>query len=167
MTDSANAIARPQARINFIYLHATDMEEMRAFYKDALGCSEIHYRAEDANGFGWSVIDMGSFQFMIHPGRTAVKQDGWCMQPGWDGGTIPGISWSLVVSNEAFTGCVARLKEMQAPAFHQQPQWCQDSYWSYPVQDPMGNTVELHCIPDERPESTEWEDQEVSPAKQD
>ncbi len=146
----------PAARINFIYLHATDMEAMRRFYKEGIGCNEIHYRALDSEGYGWSVFDMGSFQLMIHPDRTAQPQGGWCMQPGWEGGTVPGLSWSLIVTNDAFPAVVARLRELQAPAFHEQPQWCQDSYWSYPVQDPMGNTVELHCIPTDKPESTDW-----------
>ncbi|MCB1188163.1 VOC family protein [bacterium] len=156
MTDNASTTARPQARINFIYLHATDMEAMRAFYRDALGCSEIHYRPIDEHGYGWSVIDMGCFQFMIHPDKSAVKLEGWSMQPGWDGGTVPGLSWSVVVRNEDLPQVIARLREMGSQAFHEKPQWCQDSYWSFPVQDPMGNTVEVHSIPDERPESTEW-----------
>ena len=159
MTDQTPAGRQlPDARINFIYLHATDMEDMRSFYKDALGCREIHYRAQDDDGYGWSVFDMGSFQLMVHPGSTAQPQTGWCIQPGWQGGTVQGMSWSLVVSPASFAGCVARLREMKARSFHGKPQWCQDSYWSFPVQDPMGNTVEVHCIPAEKPQSTEWED---------
>ena len=156
---SDNAIQRPvpQARINFIYLHARDMEAMRAFYRDALGCSEISYRALDKDGYGWSVLDMGSFQFMIHPDVDAVPQSGWCMQPGWEGGTVPGLSWSLVFTENAFRLALPKLQAIGTEAFHEQPQWCQDSYWSYPVKDPMGNTVELHCIPANRPKQTQWE----------
>ena len=157
MSDNATTKTQPQARINFIYLHARDMEAMRSFYKDLLGCTEISYRAVDSEDWGWSVFDMGSFQFMIHPAAAAIPQQGWAMQPGWEGGTVPGMSWSLIVSEAAFGDCVNRLRAATTKAFHAQPQWCQDCYWSYPVQDPMGNTVELHCIPKERPANTHWE----------
>jgi hypothetical protein len=36
--------------------------------------------------------------------------------------------------------------------------WLLDCYWSFPVRDPMGNTVEVFAMPAERPEITEWTD---------
>lgn len=43
-----------------------------------------------------------------------------------------------------------------ARSFFDEPQWQQDTYWEFPVLDPMENTVEIYATPKEKPESKEW-----------
>lgn len=64
-------------------------------------------------------------------------------QPGWEGGTYPGISWSAECDKESFNAAIARLKAAKVPSYHTEPNWV--GYWSYPVRDPAGNTVEITC----------------------
>ena len=68
------------------------------------------------------------------------------MQPGWAGGTIAGApSWSVQLDDEPFRAAVACLQAARIESFHEAPQWV--NYWSFPVTDPMGNTVELTDAP--------------------
>lgn len=144
------------ANINFIYLSCNDLDAMRHFYSDLLGLKEVSYREGSE---GWLVYQCTGFQFMVFPsGHELPVIEGWGMQPGWEGGTVEGISWSVDVGAKRFAGIVRGLLDDGVDCFGDRPLWCQDSYWSFPVHDPMGNTVEVHYYDPElpRPASTEW-----------
>jgi catechol 2,3-dioxygenase-like lactoylglutathione lyase family enzyme len=146
--------AAPAPKINFIYNSCNDLEAMRTFYSGLIGMKELSWRAGEQ---GWLVYDCGTIQFMIFPaGYELPVLEDWGMQPGWAGGKLEVPSWSIVVDEAEFPATVQRLIDAGVPCFSDVPQWCQDSYWSFPVRDPMGNTVEVHTIPAERPTSTDW-----------
>lgn len=143
-----------KAKINFIYQSCNDLEAMRSFYGGLIGMTETSYREGPE---GWLVYQCDGFQFMIFPaGHELPVPDGWGMQPGWEGGDREYLSWSLIVAEADFAAIVRKLLDKGVDCFNEEPQWCQDSYWSFPVRDPMGNTVEVHTIPAQRPDSTEW-----------
>lgn len=144
----ANATAR-----FFLYTYCADLAAMREFYSELIGLEE-HYFAEGNDG--GLAYRIGNVQFTVLP-RDAESQDGslWARQPGWDGGEESTTSWSIELSKrEAFQTAVARLIGAGVPRFDERPQW--RSYWSFPVQDPMGNTVELTYAPREEPAEKTW-----------
>ncbi len=141
-------------KINFIYQSCNDVGAMRHFYGDLLGMKEVSFREGPE---GWLVYQCEGFQFMIFPaGYELPVPEGWGMQPGWKGGDREYLSWSIVVPEADFAATVKGLLDDGVESFHDTPQWRQDSYWSFPVRDPMGNTVEVHTIPAVRPEKLEW-----------
>jgi hypothetical protein len=82
--------------------------------------------------------------------------DEWTWQPGW-GGDIDGISWSIEYDDETFAEVVDAIKaDGNFTLLTDWPEWRVGSYWGFNVLDPMGNTVELYCSPDETPESETW-----------
>lgn len=142
----------PRVNIRFIYQSCNDLLAMRRFYGELLGMQESSYKEGK-----WLVYQCEGFQFMIFPaGYEMLLQDGFAMQPGWSGGTTESISWSVAIPEEDFAATVLRLQAADIEAQFEQPTWQQDSYWSYPVRDPMGNTVEVYCNVAQRPASTEW-----------
>lgn len=144
------------ANINFIYVSCNDLAAMRHFYGDLLGMTEVSYREGPE---GWLVYQCAGFQFMIFPsGQELPVPEGWGMQPGWEGGSVEGVSWSVDVGADNFRPTVRGLIDDGVESFSPEPIWCQNSYWSFPVRDPMGNTVEVHYYDPEqpKPESTEW-----------
>jgi catechol 2,3-dioxygenase-like lactoylglutathione lyase family enzyme len=145
----------PQVTLGYIYVSCNDVSAMQRFYVGLLGLEEQSY--SDAGGFKWLVCRCRGFELMFFPAETVLPVDqGWHAQPGWDGGAREGVSWSVQVPEELFAGTVERLLSAGAPHFFDQPQWLQDCYWGFPVQDPMGNTVEVYTTPKERPISTQW-----------
>ncbi|MDQ3460888.1 MAG: hypothetical protein M3498_16590 [Deinococcota bacterium] len=72
---------------------------------------------------------------------------GWAKQPGWHGGTVPAISWSVELEPKAFKEAWMKMKDEGVASFYDSPKWL--GYWSYPVYDPMGHTVELSCPTDD------------------
>jgi catechol 2,3-dioxygenase-like lactoylglutathione lyase family enzyme len=146
------------AKIAYIYQSCNDLPAMRHFYTDLLGMDEGSYQEGEQ---GWLVYDCGGLLFMIFPSTYELEQaGGWGMQPGWAGGSVEALSWSVEVPAERFAAVVAALQGEGVEAYFDKPQWFQDSYWGYPVKDPMGNTVEVfrNVSPEDRPETTEWPD---------
>ena len=153
--EETKAQSGPAVSIKFIYMSCNDLEAMRAFYSELLGMQESSYRNDEE--YAWLVYNCGSFQFMVFPaGYQLPVLDDWGMQPGWAGGTLEVTSWSIEVPEASYAETVTRLSAAGLPTYADQPQWCQDSYWSFPVRDPMGNTVEVYMQPAERPQSTDW-----------
>ncbi|MCC7478087.1 VOC family protein [bacterium] len=149
-------MSRPAPRVNirFIYQSCNDIAAMRRFYTDALGMQEAHYKEGPE---GWLVYQCEGFQFMLFPSSyPMLLQDGFAQQPGWEGGILESISWSVAIPEADYAETIARVRESGAEAVFETPQWQQDSYWSYPVRDPMGNTVEVYCNVAVRPTSTTW-----------
>jgi len=144
----------PAPKINFIYNSCNDLTAMREFYSNLIGMNETSYREGEQ---GWLVYDCGGFQFMVFPaGYELPVLTDWGMQPGWEGGTLEVPSWSVEVPEPDFAATVQLLIDAGVPCFSDVPRWCQDSYWSFPVRDPMGNTVEVYTMPAVRPGATDW-----------
>ena len=148
---------KPAAKLGFIYNHCNDIEAMRKFYSELIGLKEAGYH--DDENWGYLCYKTGGLELMFFRTEEKIRiQEQWAVQPGWEGGTFEGTSWSILIPEEKFTEVVKRLKSAGTKAFGDKPMWLQDCYWGFPVMDPMGNTVEVYMTPKEKPESTDWED---------
>ncbi len=135
--------------VRFLYIPASDLAAMREFYSGLLGLDEIFFSEEEGLAY-----DCEGFQFTILPAAEAVvRPEGWATQPGWVGATTAMISWSIELSESAFRRAIRALRSAGVESLHDVPQWV--GYWSFPVKDPMNNTVELSW-PQESPEATAW-----------
>jgi catechol 2,3-dioxygenase-like lactoylglutathione lyase family enzyme len=138
--------------VKFIYLFCNDLQKMRHFYTDLVGLKEIYY-SEDPDGTVAYDCDGLQFTIMLDPKARNATQ-AWARQPGWEGGNQPSLSWSICLTENEYGKVIKKLQEEVVVAFYEQPQW--QGYWSFPVKDPMGNTVEVVLAPDEEPENTVW-----------
>lgn len=141
------ATGEPQVKLNYLYAYANDIEAMRKFYTELVGMNEGSYRNDEQ--WGWLTYKCGDFELMFFRFETPVPAETrWASQPGWDDGTIENVafvvSWSIFVPFDRFTETVKRLKDAGVVCYYPKPQWLQDSYWGFPVKDPMGNTVEIY-----------------------
>jgi catechol 2,3-dioxygenase-like lactoylglutathione lyase family enzyme len=147
---------KPKAAIKFVYQHCNDLPAMRRFYTELVGMNETSFK--DEGDWHWLVYKCDGFEFMIFPASEPLPvTDAWSAQPGYDGGTLDGMSWSVEVPEPDFAATVDRLRAAGVPRLWEWPTWQQDSYWSFPVRDPQGNTVEVCCTVAQRPASTTWE----------
>lgn len=133
---------------SFIYLHCDEIKPARDFYTGVLGLSETFFSDEMAS-VGYQV---GDLQLSVTLHRAAGRANGWASQLGWEGGTTAAASWGFELSPEDFRRAVENVGRRGVEAHNQQPAWV--GYWSFPVRDPMGNTVEL-STPGEEAWSTE------------
>lgn len=121
---------------SFLYLHAVDLSAARDFYSGLIGLEEIA-ASEDVVGYM-----VGELQITIAQHDDAGGTTGpWASQLGWRGGTTASASWGFEVADDAFVGVVSRLQSASSRCWADEPAWV--GYWSYPVTDPMGNTVEI------------------------
>ena len=139
--------------VKFIYLFCADLQKMRYFYTELLGLQEIYYD-DDLNGTVAYDCDGLQFTISVDPGAQSSTQ-GWARQPGWEGGREPSLSWSICLTENDYGEVIQKLQAAKVVAFHPQPQW--QGYWSFPVKDPMGNTVEVVLAPQEEPENILWQ----------
>ena len=129
--------------VKFLYVHCQDLSEMRQFYSGLLEFDEIYFSADEGmvayncDGLQFTLVESADV-VPLKPDRPAVT---FARQPGWSGGTGTSMSWSTPYDCEAFTRVVAALQEATVEAVHTEPAWV--GYWSYPVLDPMGTTVEI------------------------
>lgn len=144
----------PGILVNFVFAYCHDVDAMRSFYTDLLGLSEMSYCNDDE----WQclIYKCGSLELEFFADPNYTPPSGWARQPGWSGGTSPVTSWSATVPLEQYHSVVTRLKAAGVECFAADPVWRYNSYWSFPVKDPAGNTVELCGIPQQRPEAPEW-----------
>lgn len=138
----------------FVYIYCNDLAEMRAFYSGLLGLQEIFCQKGPEGGLGYHI---GDVQFTIFPASEEQAVDpSWHWQPGWSGGVNRSTSWSIQLGAiQDFRSAVQRLTQAGVSTFYEQPHW--QGYWSFPVKDPVGNTVELTCSPVDEPTSKAWE----------
>lgn len=139
--------------LRFLYLYASDLDKMRAFYSEVIGLKEIFFQAGSKGGIGYQC---DALQFTILPAPECLpdSSDNWAEQPGWQGGTQKSISWSIETDKTGLNTIVQRvLGDAQIVRRYALPQWV--GYWSFPVKDPMGNTVEI-TFPEESPEQLTW-----------
>ena len=137
--------------LKFIYVPARDLTSMQRFYGEFLGLTEIH-ADDDAVSY-----DCHGLQFTIYVApNVADAPEEWATQPGWTGDTTPLISWSVELNQEAFVRAIHAIRLSTQRSLHDRPQWV--GYWSFPVKDPMGNTVEITWPPGRPPKSTAWQE---------
>jgi len=112
---------------------------MRRFYSNLLGLNEIHFSEETDGAVAY---DCDGLQFTILSDKSMPIDDlGWARQPGWSGGKSTAISWSVVLTRKGFRDAVNKLLDAKVETYYDRPKW--QNYWSFPVKDPMGNTVEV------------------------
>jgi len=75
------------------------------------------------------------------PQSEADQGEEWATQLGWQGGTSAAPSWGFELGAAALRAAVARLRRHSSAIRSDAPEWV--GYWSFPVKDPMGNTVEI------------------------
>ncbi len=147
----------PRIKLSFIYNHCNDVETMRKFYTDLIGLKQHTFHNDEQ--WGYLCYKTGGLDLMFFRFDEKIPvQEQWAVQPGWEGGTFEGTSWSIEVPENLFPEVVKKLKVSNVKCFTEKPMWLQDSYWGFPVMDPMGNTVEVYTTPKEKPTSTEWQD---------
>jgi catechol 2,3-dioxygenase-like lactoylglutathione lyase family enzyme len=139
--------------LRFLYVFCHDLASMRHFYSELIGLQEVYYAPGDDGGLAYTCDGL---QFTIFPTSDSLSVPAaWHQQPGWQGGTLPEPSWSITCESDmAFRAALQRLGEAQVSSFFDQPQWL--GYWSFPVKDPMGNTVELTLPVSGEPQTTTW-----------
>ncbi len=136
--------------VQFVYVPARDLAAMRHFYGELLGLREVYHSAEE----GLLAYVCGGLQFTIFEAPDATPMPaGWATQPGWQGPTEPQISWSVVLDTAGYRDAVRALESDDVDRLHDVPVWV--GYWSHPVHDPMGNTVEV-TMSMEEPAVTSW-----------
>ena len=127
----------------FLYTRNNDLTASRRFYTDLVGLEQI-WDTPDSIAYG---ID-DAVQFSIDHDPDATPTSGWVFQPGWvlgldvDPHPPHGIaSWSIPLAPEEFRAAVDRLQSAGIESLRPEPFWV--GFWSYVIQDPMGQTVEL------------------------
>ena len=139
--------------VRFFYFYASDIEAMRAFYTDLIGLNEVFFQVGPEGGLGYA-CDALQFTIFAAPELKPDLSDTWAMQPGWQGGTNKSMSWSIEATEETFAEIVKRVKKSDVNALYAVPQWV--GYWSFPVKDPMGNTVEVTWPEENKDENPIW-----------
>lgn len=121
----------------FLYLHTNNLAAARSFYSDLLGLDEFYGSVEDGT-IGYRI---GTLQLTLALHSDALPVEGWSAQLGWQGGDSPAPSFGIEMERGAFHRTVRSLMAAGTPAWFTEPRWV--GYWSYPVKDPAGLTVEL------------------------
>lgn len=98
---------------------------------------EIFFSAEEGT-IGYQV---GELQVTISAHADAAHIDGWARQLGWDGGSTSTPSWGVELAPSEFRRAIETARTRGVEARHPEPLWV--GYWSFPVKDPMGYTVEI------------------------
>ena len=154
-TTNDTTYAPAEVTIRFVYNHCNDLEAMRHFYSDLLGMTELGFNLE----WNWLGYQCDGFQLCFFGAHNTLPvPTEFTDQPGYQGGDLEGISWSIEIPEARFAETVNRLQEAGVPCFSDKPQLNLDSYWGFSVLDPMGVTVEVFCFPEDIPESAEWPD---------
>ena len=104
-----------------------------------LGLAEI-YESDDGSTVAFRVDGL---QITISHHDDVAAVGGWSRQLGWDGGLGSAPSWGFELAPDEFRAAVDRVADSRVSGWFDAPQWV--GYWSFPVRDPMGNTVELSC----------------------
>lgn len=93
--------------------------------------------------------------FKIHDHQLSFNYDSSLVTPepvfsnqlGWEGGTAHRTSWSIKCSGEEFMDIVECAQKSGVKSFYPEPKWV--GYWSYPILDPMNETIEITCTDSE------------------
>ncbi|MHC5012597.1 MAG: VOC family protein [Planctomycetota bacterium] len=142
---------RPKVNLKFLYAFCSDVKPIRSFYSDVIGAQEVGFM--DNENMGWVCYQSDGLQFMFQRwDEPFPAETRWAAQPGWTvEPNAPLMSFSLEMSVEDLRESVAKAKAAGVTARTPEPNWRQNSYWGWTIQDPMGNTIELYAHTDEKP----------------
>lgn len=126
-------------RFGFTYVFCNDLEAMKKFYSDVLHLALVW---EDPTSIAYKVANH-QLSITFDAGFNPPSAE-YAIQPGWPGGTALRISWSLECDRENFLRIVQAAKATGAQFRQPEPKWV--GYWSFPLLDPMNNTIEITCI---------------------
>ena len=144
---------KPKVNIDLIYNYSNDLAETRRFYTDLMGMDEVAYDEE----YNYLRYRVEGLQVVFFGAEEKIPiREGYAVQPGWDGGTLEASSWAVNIVEGEYAGTVKRLQKAGVKSFDPNPTWVHDSYWSFAVLDPMGNTIELTMVPAQKPENVNW-----------
>lgn len=146
---------KPSVNLRYLYVMCNDIPAMKTFYGDLLGMSVQAFMNEAQFGYLAFQGDGMQLMFFRADAKLPVVAE-FAGQPGYQGGKLEATSWSIQIPEADFAAAVERLHKAGAKRFAEKPFWAQDSYWSFPVLDPMGNTVEVFATPKEKPAKKEW-----------
>jgi hypothetical protein len=124
---------------DFTYMFSNNLEKMEHFYSNVLNLDLIH---KDDTAVAYKI---DNHQLLITLDENVVASaPKFSKQPGWEGGTASQISWSLEVDPKDFIEIVKNVKsDSTVIAWNDEPKWI--GYWSFPVLDPMNQTIEITC----------------------
>ena len=125
-------------RFGFTYIFCNDLAAMKAFYTDTLQLEQVW---EDERSLVYRIGDH-QLSITLAEGLPTPPAE-FSLQPGWRGGTAPRTSWSLECEKQEFDRLVAAAKDASVRSWSESPEWV--GYWSFPLLDPMNNTVEITC----------------------
>jgi len=154
--EEAKAPQKPKVNIRFLFNVCNDIDAVRHFYTDILGMKEQAYMNDENFGYISYECEGGVYFMFFRADEKLPVLSEWACQPGWAGGTLETYSWGIEIPEEMFAGVYQKLKDEGAPLFKPEPEWRQESYWGLSVRDPMGNTIEVYAMPEQKPASTEW-----------
>ena len=122
----------------FTYIFCNDLEKMKWFYSDIL---QLNLIWDDKDSIAFKI---GEHQLSIdYNEKFKPPSNKFSIQPGWEGGTVPRTGWSLEFEKEDFNKVVDFLLRNDITKYYNKPIW--KGYWSFPVLDPMNNTIEITC----------------------
>ena len=139
----------PTPQVKIVYRYCNELEPMQQFYVDLLGLTQTSI--ENGKQAGFVEVDCGGFRLTFLQSSTPLPVYTQLSKlPGCVGGEIEQALCSVEYPADDYAAVVDRLR---AGGFHSpQP----DGEWSYPVLDPMGNTIEVYrAFGDEVPEGAE------------
>ena len=142
----------PKAHLKFLFLMANDLQQIEQFYKTLSVTSE----GEIENGYLCVNLGISIIYFKADYDIALIKEFAW--QPGYEAASGNLTSWSLEYPEAGFKAAYSNLKKSKYNLLKPKPEWRRDSYWGLTVQDPMGNTMELYCLPAAKPNDTDWDD---------
>jgi catechol 2,3-dioxygenase-like lactoylglutathione lyase family enzyme len=125
-------------KLGFTYIFTDNIEKMKWFYGELLGLELIWDEDED---IAFKIADH-QLSIQYHKDFRKPAPD-YAIQPGWQGGRAPRTSWSIDFDAVSFKETVSLMLNQEIKSFFNEPQW--KGYWSFPVLDPMNNTIEITC----------------------
>jgi catechol 2,3-dioxygenase-like lactoylglutathione lyase family enzyme len=125
-------------QLGFTYMFCNNLERMKWFYTEILHLNLI-----------WESTTSIAFKIGQHQLSIDFHEDfdpltpAFSIQPGWEGGTVPRIGWSIECDKENFNEIVRSVIHHGITSYFNEPEW--KGYWSFPILDPMNNTIEITC----------------------
>lgn len=135
---SVKVVANMAKRLGFTYLFCNDLERMKWFYTDILHLNLIW---EDRESIAFKIGD--HHLSIFHDDNFTPLSMKFSVHPGWEGGTEPRTSWSLECDKEDFKKIIHSVISNEIQKYNNEPEW--NGYWSFPILDPMNNTIEITC----------------------
>lgn len=131
------------AKFNFTYIFCNNLQKMEDFYTDVL-MLELIWKSERDIAY---MIDGHQFLITLDE-NLEIKEPSFSKQPGWEGGTASRTSWSFEYEADDFKTIVENCKNNPDIITNSlDAQW--QGYWSFPILDPMNNTIEITCTSEE------------------